>query len=194
MEGVEKPKDLIEKLKEYLPEAVIERIKLEDIPEPVLEIFERKSHSLIKDEDYKQGNFEDLFKIVYSEKEIIFAASQNKTYHNGETEDLVYLVDTINGEMSGYSELRMALTKQTEFFKDKPFVGFTQTEEPLRGLGIGETRLRIMNSIAHAKYGHPLHSDTLLQESAKRIWERLVENGEAEKFSEGEHERFRFKE
>lgn len=159
-----------------------------------MEWFESRSTLLIHPQDYKRGNFSAFYVIDHQSGDRTFAARQIKTYDtNGETEELVYILDLDNEENEkGHAELRMNISNNDPYFKNKPFVGYTETEDDFRKQGLGARRLLIMNVFAKILYVLPLHSDTLISAEASSLWKRLVEEGKATTYLEGEHERFRF--
>ena len=163
------------------------------IPEEVLKHFEAQSSKFILPEQYRIGDFKKLYVFTYPNGDIGYVAEQDKTYDTtGDTERLTYFEDTRDGTRTGYLELRCALSNKETYFKGKPFVGFTRTLERFQNEGLGERRLRVANAYSLGNYGVPLNSDTLIEETAKRVWQRLVEKGDAEKYIEGKNERFRF--
>lgn len=164
------------------------------IPNPVMEWFEGRSALQIHPRDYRRGNFSAFYVIYHQSGDRTFAAKQTKTYDtNGDTEELVYLIDLdSNGKEEGHGEIRMNVSNDDPYFKNKPFVGYTATEDGFRRQGLGTRRLLIMNTFTQILYDLPLHSDTLITDDARRLWERLVAEGKAIKYQEGKNERFRF--
>jgi len=194
-------KEILIKFKEYFPSGDIEEISSEDIPDFVMELFERKSQQFIDLKDYKPGDFERFFLIKHSDGSKTYIAQQTKTYStNKDTEMLVYFVDSLDEEVFGYSELRFNISNPSEYFKDKPFVGYTETYginkntgKTNRKKGLGTRRLLVMNAFSNAFYALPLYSDTLTEEeNAKPIWEKLMQQGKAKKIKEGENNRYVF--
>lgn len=163
------------------------------IPQEVLKHFEGQSSKFILPEQYHIRNFSRLYTFTYPNGDIGYLAEQDKTYEtNGDRERLTYFADIRDGVRTGYLELRCALSNGDVYFKGKPFVGFTRTLEGFQNEGLGERRLRVANAYSLDTYGVPLNSGGLIEETAKRMWRRLVENGEAEKYMEGKNEYFRF--
>ena len=98
-----------------------------------------------------------------------------------------------NDKKMGHSELRFNIKcaeENEKYFKNKPFTGFTSTEESARRTGLGTRRIFLMNAYAQMNYGFPLYSDTAISEGAKKMWEKLVQQGKAERFKEGPHDRY----
>lgn len=182
----------IGKFKEYFPEGEINGITFEDIPGKVMEFFEKKSEEYINIDNYKPKNFSKYFIINYKNGDVAYVAIQEKDYGKyAGTEESTYLTDMKEDDISGYSEIRYNLSKQdNEYFKDKPFIGFTRTSPEFARLGLATRRLLTMNALSQAKYNKPIYSGTLISEQAKKLWEKLVERGEAKKFKEGKHDRY----
>ncbi len=172
----------------------IDELVQSQIPDKVMTWFEDRSAMLIDPRNYKTGNFTAFYIIHHRSGDITYAARQMKTYDtNGDTEDLVHLIDIdSNGNEEGQAEIRNNISNSNPYFKDKPFVGYTMTTEGLRNKGLGTRRLLIMNTFSKMLYGFPLHSDTLISEGAKRLWERLVKEDKATKYLEGKNDRYRF--
>lgn len=179
---------------EYFPNAEIKEIVLSDIPEKVLEYFEFKSSQFISPNQYKPNNFERFFAVKYADNNTTFLAQQTKMYDNGDAEKLTFFADVIEKDVIGRAELRLNVKcaiENEEYFKNKPFVGWTETNEDLRKSGMGTRRLFLMNAIAQMCYGLPLYSDTVNSPQMKKIWEKLVESGNAIKFKEGDKDRYK---
>jgi len=179
--------------KKFYPDGSLERITLDDLPAPALIFFEGKSEVFIHPSDYREGNFEAVYRIQHPVLHS-FVATQTKTYDTcGDTERLTYVADmAADGDMLGYLELRFNISNPSPFFHKRPFVGFNRTHEEFRQQGFGLRRLRVANALAHAFYGLPLHCSDSLQPSAKSLWLHLVENGEAVRYDYNDRDRFRF--
>ena len=186
--------------KEHFPDASIEKISVDQIPAFVIELFEIKSQVLIPVDRYRPMNFDRFFLITHNNGSRTYCADQVKYYSDeSDTEQLSYFIDVNDDEeFQGDSELRKRISvagksgSENAFFVNKPFVGGTHTQEYCRRKGLGLRRIRMMNAYAQMTYGLPLHSDTLLSPEAKRLWERLVKEGEAKRYKEGKHDRFQF--
>lgn len=162
-------------------------ISLEDLPEDVKIKFEAYSMNLIYPEDYKEWNFEKIWYIQHNfpEPYITYFATQDKQYEDGYMEKLIYLFEQNDqGIKIWHGEIRLCLDYDDEkifqnFFKDKPFVGFTQTENYFLKKGYGLLRLIHMNQILIKEFGLKLYSSTLFVEWswAKRNREKLVDYG-----------------
>lgn len=182
----------ISKFSELFPEGAMSQIKETDAPEAAMEVFEHKSAQFINRDKYRPRNFEFYFVINHVNGDRTYLAQQTKTYDtNKDTERLTYFVDMRGNQVLGYSELRNNISNLREYFRDKPFVGYTETEKDFRNQGLGTRRLLLMNAFSGAQYSLPLNSDTLNSEVS--VWEDLVQKGQAQKFQEGEHLRYSFK-
>lgn len=201
-ETLPRPLELIpgqlERFYTYFPDAHIEVIYNSAlVPQTAMEFFEGHSKCLILPEDYHPRNFMAYFAISHANGDIAHAAQQTKIYSgsNNETEDLTYLYETRVGNKIGHGEIRMNY-KNSRYFASKPFVGFTKTEDDFLRQGLGIRRLKVMNGLTQMLYGLPLNSDTLLTDSARQVWLKLIGYGIAKKYSEpyigGEHERYAF--
>jgi hypothetical protein len=180
----------------YFPSGQIEMINVDKIPSVVNDYFEFKSEQLIDPKDYKPGNFNMFFLIKHVSGEFTYGAQQTKTYDHkkGSTEILVHLVDIDQfGNKQGDGEIRNNISDNHTYFKNKPFAGWTKTEENFTERGLGLRRFLMMNALSQMLYSLPLHSDTIILDKAKRILEKLLANGKVEKYKEGERDRYVFK-
>ena len=181
----------VNEFSELFPEGTLAEIQESEIPEAVMEIFERKSAQFINKDKYQPRNFEVYFVINHTSGDRTYLAQQTKTYEtNKDTERLVYFVDARDDRILGYSELRNNISNPSEYFKDKPFVGYTETEKEFRNHGLGTRRLLLMNAFSLTQYGRPLNSDTLNSEMS--LWENLVKRGLAKKFQKSKNIRYSF--
>lgn len=182
---------LSEKFKQHFPNGEISEIKLTEIPEDILELFKNKYRALVSQEKQQPFEMSRFRKISHTDGSISYAATVTKHY-DGETgtEESTYIADVHESELSGYGELRKNLTNNSDYFKDKPFVGFTKTENKFLRSDLALRRLYLMNAIAQSRYGQPVYSDTVISDEARELWENLVEQGKATKFKQGLHERY----
>jgi len=98
-----------------------------------------------------------------------------------------------HGAMVGYGSLTL-VHNEHDFFKNRPFVENTYTDHWARKRGLGTRRLQVMNALALASHGYPLHSSRQITPGAISLWDHLVEQGEAIKFTQyKDYERYRFK-
>jgi len=103
---------------------------------------------------------------------------------------LNYIVDTRNDELIGRSELRMSKSNNSEYYREKPFIGFIKSEEGYERQGLGSRRVEIMHALSLQLYRLPLYSDTINSESMVALWEKLVNSEKATKIKEGLHDRY----
>ncbi len=142
-------------------------------------------------ENYKPDNFESLFEVDNIDGSKSYIAEQTKTYDtNKDTEKLTYIFDLHGDIVSGHSELRYNISNKSKYFKNKPFIGFNDTEREFQRKGLGWRRMRLMNAFAQMRYGAPLYSDTLMSEQAEGLWQKLVKEGKAKKIKEGKVHRY----
>ncbi len=177
---------------EYFPDGEIYQSEAKEIPAEAMEFFEKESLQLILPEEYKPRNFENFFVIKHKNGDKTYAAEQTKTYHNGDTERLSYFLDARNSKSIGHGELRWSLSNKSGFFKDKPFVGFTETEKEYQRQGLAERRLYMLNAFSKMTYGFALYSSDVVDSRAINLWEKLVNEGKAKKFKSGEYDRYVF--
>lgn len=184
-----------ESFHEQFPNGRIEEIFEGGIPKATMDFFEGMNRRFILPEEYKPRNFEKFYVITYGNGDKTYVAEQLKEYSREkgptEKEKNVYFFDTRGKNKIGHGELRLNITSKRDFFKDKPFVGFTETSEQFRKEGLGERRILMMGAYAHMQYGLPLYSDTLIQLPAEKVWNKLVEKGRAEELREGDKRRYK---
>ncbi len=94
---------------------------------------------------------------------------------------------------SKWGEISYNPFRQEDFFQDKPFVGYTETDSAHKRKGLALRRLEIMNVLAKALYGFPLHSGILGEDNdARKVWGKLVDKKRARKIEENELGRVRY--
>lgn len=186
------PKSVIEKIKELYRVELIE-ISYDDLPIEVKKHFESQSGKFILPEAYKERNFTKLYMFTHPNGDVTYIGQQDKEYDtNKETERLTYFADIRGEEMIGYLEMRLALTNLSQYFKGKPFVGFTRTKEGYFGEGLALRRLEEANAYALAEHGLPLNSDSLVTDEARGVWSKLISEGKVEDYDEKGKIRYRF--
>jgi hypothetical protein len=128
----------------------------------------------------------NLLKFEHGNGDTSYLGEHIKTYQNGQVESNTYIVDiNQDSRLTGKAEIRFAADREDSYFKNKPFVGWTETLEDFRGEGLGRRRLLVMNTASLALYGHLLHSGTLQHDPAvSKMWDRLVEEDLATRYSE----------
>ena len=184
--------DVREKFNDLYGAEMVE-IAYDDLPQNVKTHFETQSSKFILPETYKIGDFSKLYKFTHQNGDITYVGQQDKTYDtNGSSERLTYFIDTRDGEMTGYLELRLAISDLSGYFRGKPFVGFTRTHSAFLNQGLGKRRLEEANIYSLSEHSLPLNSDSVVTDEAKRVWEGLIKDGKAERYDENGKERFRF--
>ena len=84
-------------------------------------------------------------------------------------------------------ELKDSQYKSDEFFYDtsckphkpRPFLFFMGVEEGYKGNNVAGLMVRKVNDYCKDEFGLPLYSGTCNRDSAKRVWEKLVDEGVA---------------
>ncbi len=195
MEHIEQNLDKFENQKrifsEFFKEGNIEKSDLSKIPPEVLEVFEGYSRRFILPEEYKKGDFNDIFLIHHMNGDETYVAQQIKKFGDEFKEQNTYFVDTRNNEITGRGELRLGLETEEEYYKDKPTVGYTFTKEDYQNQGLGKRRIEIMNAFSRMDHGLPLYSDTLMADkNAEKVWQSLEQKGKAKKIQEGDTYRY----
>jgi len=159
-------------------------------------------------DNYQPLNFNGLYLITSREGLPIYAAKQlkNLTHNNRpEWEESTYFINIgPDNLVRGYSELRLKLSRPSVFFKNKPLEQGTYTYNAAdtnnTRKGLSTLRILSMNALSQMIYQLPLHSSThflhdeidRLIQPQKLVWEKLVQQGIAQKYPEGEegHDRF----
>lgn len=161
----------------------IKSVGRRDLGDQVLNIFEHYSDRFVDPQVYVPLDFHAVFQIDHSPVDRTYAAWQTKGIPGKGAESNLYLMDTLltdNGQPLevGHGELRYDFSNQDAFFKLKPFVGYTQTENEFKRKGYGLRRLVIMNALSQTLFGLPLHSDhfhkILEAKEAEEVWNKLV--------------------
>jgi len=122
---------------------------------------------------------DDGYKIYLGEHVSIYDTSNDEIESRAE---ILEYSDT--GKLVGLGEIRLGISNQEIFFKDKPFVGMSHTDENLRCRGLGRRRLFTMNAASILVHGLKLHSSDLVSEQAIRLWEKLEKDGHAKSYHE----------
>lgn len=169
-----------------------------DIPASVEDNFCENSGIHTMDGEISLDQFDHLLRID-GLGATTYLGEHEKLLAIGDTERTTYLVDLTNDERQtiGHGEMRFNTSSNTDYFKDKPFVGYTRTydKRPDRDFshrGYGRRRLHALNLAAQTLYNLPLHSDTLRSPAATRLWEKLVADGLAEMYMQDWHARYKF--
>ena len=190
------PTDPAAVFNEFFPAGEIKEAKLADLPEAA-DILHKLAKMYLSAEKFDPNRFGFVRRIDHADGGQTYLASYEKDYGQagGGVEESTYLIDVNEaGEYCGYGEIRNSSSTDSEYLKDKPFVGYTRTEKGKSQKGFGLRRLAMMNAVSHMLYGQPLYSDTVQSDRAQRLWEALVKQGDAIKFKEGDHDRYVFAE
>jgi len=169
-----------------------------EINRKAMEMFERYSRRFILPEEYRRGDFHQFFIVEPADSaDKVYVAHQTKTYRGdkGVAERLVFLVEIRDSRNMGGGEIRFKFDSQENFFKDKPFVGFTYTEYDLCKQGLGTRRIAMMNGLTKVLFGLPLHSDVfdaVRPKESESPWKIQVKFGNAVRYEYGERHRYCF--
>jgi len=141
----------------------IEPVAPETVPEVAVNEFLRKNGQHNAHPLANIAGFAQLLRIDGGDELITHAAVETREYPtNGDVERLIYLADqTMDGQKVGYGEVRLNLSDQSDYYKDKPLVGYTRTMQEFQRRGYGRRRLLVMNALSRQILGLELHSDTL---------------------------------
>ncbi len=185
------------KFKEYLPDVQIKEININDIPKEALDFFIDRGMQFVDPNRNDPNDFKKFFVLEYGDNDYIYVASKTKNYSLGEEEDVeesTYFFDIKNNKPIGYSEIRYKESTESEYFKDKPFIGIIRTDNDLKTTGLGTRKMNAMNAISWMLYSLPLYSDTVNSPEMKSLWEGLVKRNKAEKFKQDDNDRYFMKE
>lgn len=169
----------------------IEEITHEEVPLEVLGYFEGMSSRFISPAKYRPRNFTHYYRIIHKDIPGFFTyvADQDKVYDKKNSQVLeknVYLYEVVDGQKVGHGELRYQPNAKNQdlYFKDRPFVGYSGTEQGYRQQGLGRKRLLAMNAYAQMEWGLPLYSGDQ-NETADHVWQSLLKEGLAEEVATG---------
>ncbi len=180
----------------HFPSGTIESVALSAVPKPAMEYFESKSKRYLNPHNYIPKNFSASWIITHENGDQTYVAKQTKWLATPkETETLLYLVDMRGKKKIGFGWLYQNISKPSPYFIHKPLVGYTCTvnSRNLRRKGLGTRRLFVMNALSQMVYGHPLNSDTDIEDEARGVWQKLVRQGFARAYKEGRSERYVFR-
>ena len=167
----------------------MERLRLsakKDVPKIVFDKFKERNQGYYDEKNVDVGAYDAFFTIKHPNGDVTYLAEQTGSYDTeGDTEEMTYFVDTRESEILGYGELRNNLTNRSEDYKDKPYVGYTRTEDAHARQGLGARRLLEMNAVSEMKYGLPLHSGIIIEPRITSLYEGLVKKGLVKKIFTG---------
>jgi hypothetical protein len=166
----------------------ITKMSKSDVPPEAQVVFDTYGSMDTMDASVSLDEFESLLRIeglgVTS-----YLAEHEKLLAIGQVERTAYMLDIDDslGVPVGMGQMRLNVSNESDYFRDKPFVGYTQTYENSRNgnflrKGYGTRRLHALNLAAKTLYELPLHSDTIRTPQASRLWQRLVSEDIAESY------------
>jgi hypothetical protein len=160
-----------------------------EIPEPVATyLLDRSILHTSETIGLLPEEFDELMVARHANRTSSYVARHDKTYSSsGQTERIYHVVDALqSGDVVGYGEIRQALSDDSPFFKDKPFVGWLFTDPEYRRTRAGNLfeRLVTMRNISEEKLDLPLYSDDLISEPALKVIQHLAHAGLAEEVNE----------
>lgn len=111
---------------------------------------------------------------------------------------IISIVETENDRYVGGGKVAVFLPEGHDGSvseQTRPYVGWTETVEEYKGQGRGTQRYEDLNSLAVQYFGQVLHSNPLddISDSARGVWNKLVDNGRAEQYLSDHGLRYRFK-
>lgn len=182
--------------------ASITPITYDELPDGARTYFERKSHQYAPNREYVEGNFSALARISHPDGSVTYVAEGMQEWANGGVAPAVYFVDYVEDTPAGHAEMCFNPNATEGTADAAPYVGSfdTYTERDKEGggqnfqrRGLGARRVIEMDAYAKARFGHALDSDTHLvhdgvdadgnpTSSMRRIWERFVAEGKAERY------------
>jgi hypothetical protein len=140
------------------------------------------------------NEFRSVTDIPSYKRGLIFAITHDgggKTYGVKDSlMDRIYLHDRSDtDEYLGHGEI----DHETFDGINKPTVGDSFTAVQHRKNGLGMRRLKMMDALSRMVYQTPLTSGVIIHNSEKDLWEKLVEDGKAERIPSGKGpQRYRF--
>ncbi len=125
-----------------------------------------------------------VFTFPDGSRSFAFAADVRWPGGSQKTHREVFIVDEYKGMICGEGVVNLSPEGHLGFAqreeKIAPYVSWTKTHPDLKGRGLNERRLEVMNVMARREFGKALHSGTQFQDPmAERTWELLVQNGRA---------------
>ncbi len=161
-------------------------ISKKEIPDEAYNLFEWYSRRFILPKEYKKWNFEKYGKINHDwdTPYITYFAIQKKDIKGIKEKNIyIYEMDEKWNKIGNW-EIRLWLSDE-EFFKDKPFVWFTNTKEEYRKKWYGRKRIETMNILTQKIRWMKLHSSELFSDKkAKKIRENFEQEGKAKRYKE----------
>ena len=174
-----------------------EKVSYTEWPEAVVRHFINQSGKGTLAPDLVLDQFNDTYVFESANGNRSFTASHTKSYGDGTVrlEEIIYLADSDKlGNLIGFSHVRFDSKNELPYWKNKPFVGNTETSKSSLRVGLGFRRLYLMNEMTSLVFGLSLHSDISyhIKPDAQRLWQRAIACGDAEDYMQGQFTRFKF--
>ena len=170
---------IIENFNSYQSFAKAKEIRLEDIPQDIMEKFEHHSRRFIPPKEYKPKDFVFSLKMGFDNGDNSYSVLHPVRYDKGKRDeeakefDLYSMEFDKTGIRNGRFEIRYQPNSTNSYFKNKPFVEWVQTEEGFQHQGLGIRKHKTMAALSRAIYGLALHADSNF-ECEKRLLEKLA--------------------
>lgn len=195
MEKLSPSEKISQALNEKMPGLKVVPISISDVPAEAMEYFKGKCECFRPEGSYSPEDFIEVYKVIRDDGSYqTFIAKEIKEIADYGVEECTYFADVNeNNELIGTSELRYRIGSDSDYFKDKPFLGNIRNEEKFMRQGFGTKRMFLMDAYSRAIYSNPLWSDTLNSEEMVAVWEKLVSEGKAVKsqhLEDGENVRY----
>lgn len=186
-------KDVAEKFNEYFPDGVISEISLADMSAAAKEFLVSYRSTFLAPRNEVANPLGRVFRVAHNGGDVTYAATHEKNFNNPEhSVSFIYTYDERGDEMTGFAEAALDHAN-SDYFIDKPYIFYIETEEGFKQQGLGERKMSVLNACSRAMFGLPLYSGGPNSFGMLRRWSRLIQNGQAERvFTQGKPDRFRF--
>jgi len=193
---------IIDVFETHYPAGHMRPISLDKIPPAAMNKFEGYSCRFIPSHSYVERNFDKSFIITTGDAMKTYVVTQDKKYPSDQfgdkrnIEKQAYFVAMNADDRILYSEIRFNITDSRNYFKDKPFVGFSGCEnnayyddDVLQKIWVmqGADQIVLMNALSHALFNLPIHSDTTICSHEKPLWNLLLNQGHIQSYLEREN-------
>lgn len=182
---------------QHFPNRRLEQAIIEELPPEAKKRFGIRKPTFIEAvRGINPVKYDQLLKIVHDNGE----ESYIRTVSNSKSHKVYVAEFNTDKEYIGTGSMKLFTQTDNEFFKDKPYVNWTKTHEEHERRGYGTRRLYIMNALSQTIHQLPLNSsgkfiiNYLVDDtpSQKRLWQNLVEAGDATPYKYQNEERFVF--
>jgi hypothetical protein len=182
-----------EVFKQYFLGGQIAKCEPDALPVTARDFFEDRAR-MFGPKEYAPGNFTHLFLISHPNGDQTFVATETKNHKDaGGPDEWAYLMEyNSDGVKLGSAVMRRAILATTPHFADKPYADHNNTETDFIKHGLAIRRLKMMNALSQMLYRMPLNSDIGLSAENCRRWEKLVAEGQAVAYKDGDYKRFAF--